>query len=100
MNARMSILPLRIGGPAAIYFAVIFGCGFVLGSIRVPLLVPRVGVRVAELIELPIMVTIIVFVSRWRQRRAPYTGSCVGAPTCDAITVLTACVQRRHDCAV
>jgi hypothetical protein len=33
------------------YFALVFGTGFVLGSVRVPFLVPHLGVRVAELIE-------------------------------------------------
>ena len=35
------------------YFAVVLGAGFILGSIRVPLLVPRLGERIAELIEMP-----------------------------------------------
>lgn len=38
-----------------VYFARVFATGFVLGSIRVPFLVPRLGVRYAELIEMPIM---------------------------------------------
>lgn len=37
------------------YFGLVFGTGFVLGSIRVPFLVPRLGVRWAELLEAPFM---------------------------------------------
>jgi len=51
------------------YFACVFGTGFVLGSVRVPLLVPRLGVRVAELIEMPLMFAAIVFAARWTLRR-------------------------------
>lgn len=54
---------------AVLYFACVFGAGFVLGSIRVPLLVPRLGERTAELLELPLMLAVVAFVSRWRQRR-------------------------------
>lgn len=39
----------------ALYFAFVFGAGFLLGGIRVPLLVPRFGERTAELMEMPIM---------------------------------------------
>lgn len=44
------------------YFALVFGAGFILGSIRVLFLVPRLGQRVAELIEMPFML-IVIFVS-------------------------------------
>lgn len=47
------------------YFACIFGAGFVLGAMRVPLLVPRLGVRWAELLEMPLMAAVIVFAARW-----------------------------------
>ena len=40
---------------AAIYFGIVFGVGFLFGSVRVPFLVPQFGVRVAELAELPLM---------------------------------------------
>jgi hypothetical protein len=38
-----------------VYFVLVFGTGFILGSIRVPFLVPRLGVRWAELLEAPFM---------------------------------------------
>lgn len=53
----------------AIYFAIVFGTGFILGSIRVVLLVPRVGERIAELIETPVMLVVIVLAARWAARR-------------------------------
>lgn len=62
-------LILRVGGWAAIYFAILFGVGFVLGLIRVPLLEPRLGVRVAELIEAPFMFLAIILAGRWVGRK-------------------------------
>ena len=38
-----------------LYFAIVFGAGFVPGSIRVPWIVPHFGERTAELMETPIM---------------------------------------------
>ena len=40
---------------AVVYFGIVFGVGFVLGSVRIPFLVPRFGERVAELAEMPPM---------------------------------------------
>jgi hypothetical protein len=54
---------------AAAYFSLVFGTGFVLGAIRVPFLVPRLGVRVAELIEMPFMLVAIVLAARYVARR-------------------------------
>ena len=54
---------------AALHFAVVFGTGFALGMIRVPWLVPRVGVRWAELIELPLMMFASGLSARWVLRR-------------------------------
>jgi hypothetical protein len=55
--------------PAAAYFGLVFAAGFVLGSIRVPLLVPRLGVRLAELLEMPFMLAVIVLAARFVVRR-------------------------------
>lgn len=54
---------------AAVYFALIFGTGFVLGPIRILFLVPRFGVRLAELMEFPVMLVVIVLVARWLVRK-------------------------------
>lgn len=43
------------------YFAIVFGAGFALALVRVPLLVPKVGERYAELIEMPIMLAVILW---------------------------------------
>lgn len=51
------------------YFALVFGAGFVLGSIRVPFLVPRLGERLAELIEMPFMFAVIVMSARFVTKR-------------------------------
>ena len=39
-----------------VYFSLVFACGFLLGSIRVPFIQPALGVRYAELLETPFMI--------------------------------------------
>ncbi len=50
---------------ALAYFALVFGLGFLLGAIRVPLIVPRLGRRKAELLETPFMLVGIVLAARF-----------------------------------
>src|SRR5271157_4495411 len=47
------------------YFALVFAAGFVLGTIRTLWVVPRLGVRTAELMEAPIMFGVSVLAARW-----------------------------------
>lgn len=54
---------------AVAYVAIVLGTGFVLGTIRVPLLVPRLGVRYAELIEMPLMFVVVVLAACYVVRR-------------------------------
>lgn len=49
----------------AIYFGLCFGAGLVLGTIRVLWLLPAVGTRTAELLEMPVMLTVIILSARW-----------------------------------
>jgi hypothetical protein len=61
--------------PGLVYFALVFGAGFLLGLIRVPLLVPRIGERWAELAEMPIMAVVIFFSAGYILKRYPETRS-------------------------
>lgn len=55
----------RIFKVSLIYFGVVFGIGFILGMIRVPFIVPALGERTAEIIELPFMLGAVYFAARW-----------------------------------
>ena len=52
-----------------LYFALVFGVGFVLGSVRTLWVVPRFGARTAELMETPIMFVVTIVAARWVVRR-------------------------------
>jgi len=52
-----------------LYFALVFGAGFVLGPIRILWLVPRFGIRLAELMETPIMLVMVILAARRVVRR-------------------------------
>lgn len=54
---------------AVVYFLMVFGTGFVLGPVRILLLVPRIGERWAELAEMPVMLTACFLAARWVCRR-------------------------------
>jgi hypothetical protein len=58
-----------------VYCALVLGTGFALGVLRVPLLVPRIGARWAELAEMPLMATAIYFWAGYLLRRFPDIGS-------------------------
>ena len=54
-----------------LYFVLVFGAGFALGVVRLLWIVPRFGTRMAELMEAPIMLVVIVLAARWVARRLP-----------------------------
>jgi hypothetical protein len=53
----------------ATYFMLVFGAGFILGPVRIFLVAPRFGARMAELMETPLMLAVIFFAARWIVRR-------------------------------
>jgi hypothetical protein len=60
---------------SSVYFASVFGTGFILGAIRMTFIVPRLGVRWAELLEMPFMLTASFYFARFAVRRfGPFTG--------------------------
>lgn len=52
-----------------LYFVLVFGAGFVLGPVRILWAVPFFGARMAELMETPIMLVIMIASARWLVRR-------------------------------
>lgn len=49
---------------AGLYFVCVFGVGCVLGAIRTLWVVPRLGTRIADLSEMPIMVAVVILAAR------------------------------------
>ncbi len=60
---------MQILKAGVLYFALVFGAGFVLGPIRILWAVPRFGERMAELMETPIMFAVTILAARWVVRR-------------------------------
>lgn len=75
-----------------VYFAVVFGAGFVLGIPRVLWVAPKLGTRAAELIESPIMLAVVILAARWVVRRfaLPLTVAARLGPGLVALALLVA----------
>lgn len=72
---------------AAAYFGIVFGVGFVLGSVRVPFLVPRLGERMAELAEMPFMLLAIVLAAGYIVKKYGATVPSLGWAVVGAIAL-------------
>jgi hypothetical protein len=59
---------MRITAAAALYFAIVFGVGFILGPIRVLWLEPRIGPLLATACEAPFLLAAMVVAARWVPR--------------------------------
>ena len=57
------VMPILKAG--VLYFVVVFGVGFVLGTVHTLWVVPRFGTRMAELMETPIMLIVTIVAARW-----------------------------------
>lgn len=71
MIASRAALVARL---ALVYFASVFFIGFVLGVARTLWIAPRLGERVAELVEMPVMVAASFIVARALISRAAHVG--------------------------
>ncbi len=60
---------MQILKAGVLYFAIVFGAGFALGTIRVLWVAPQFGTRMAELIEAPFMLIVTIASARWIVRR-------------------------------
>lgn len=52
-----------------LYFAIVFATGLLLGPFRILWVVPRFGPRMAELMEAPIMLVVVIVGARWTTGR-------------------------------
>ena len=68
-----------------LYFVLVFAAGFVLGTIRTLWVVPRLGVRTAELLEAPIMFGVSILAARWVVRH-------VGIPPVWSRRLIVGCI--------
>jgi type IV secretory pathway TrbD component len=60
---------MKILKAGILYFALVFGAVFVLGTIRVLSVMPRFGARMAELMEAPVMLVVTIASAYWIIRR-------------------------------
>ena len=81
---------MQILKAGVLYFALVFGAGFVLGAIRTLWVVPRVGTRLAELMEAPLMLVVTIVAARWivRHLAIPYVPSARLGMGCIGLSLL------------
>lgn len=63
---------------AGLYFLLVFSAGFMLGTVRVLFVVPAIGERAAELLEMPLMLVVVAMAARFIVRK--FAGLIHGRP--------------------
>jgi hypothetical protein len=63
---------MQILKAGALYFALVFAAGFVLGAVRTLWIVPVFGTRTAELMESAIMFVVTIIAATWVVRHPPH----------------------------
>ena len=63
---------------AGLYFLLVFSAGFMLGTVRVLFIVPAIGERAAELLEMPLMLLVVAMAARFIVGK--FAGSIHGTP--------------------
>jgi len=81
---------MQILKAGVLYFVLVFGAGFVLGTIRTLWVVPRLGTRMAELLEMTLMLVVTIVAARWVVLRlaVPYLPSARLGMGCLALALL------------
>ena len=88
---------MRILAAAVLYFAIVFGVGFILGPVRVLWLEPWLGATAAVLCEVPFLVLAMILAARWAPRKAGLAG---GIRPLVAMGVSALVLQQIADAAV
>ena len=88
---------VKILTAAGVYFAIVFGVGFLLGPIRVLWLEPRLGTMLAVLCELPFLVVAMILAARWVATR---TGLDADIGALAAMGIIALLLQQVADVAV
>ena len=65
-QSKLPWCALRAG---LLYFVIVFSVGCALGFVRILLVEPQFGTRLAELLEMPLMLMTIVFTAHWVVQR-------------------------------
>ena len=64
----------RVTLPALLYVATVFAAAFILGTLRVLVLAPRLGELAAVTLEVPVVLGLSWIVAGWVLRRWPLPG--------------------------